>query len=166
MAEAAAEAVSRQPQTGTKLAQDLYEDLGYGVDLRPQYGYIGQGLPGVPRNFMAYAVMTSDRGALARPNVAPQYKILPSDSERARKRKAYSWMIDNQIAVEMPAVQPPADSTATATATTTTTATATAATANAQRQMAATWGVRTGRLGNAWAVGQPSHEAAGAGQCR
>jgi hypothetical protein len=76
---------------------------------------------------MAYAVMTSDRGALARPNVAPQYKILPSDSERARKRKAYSWMIDNQIAVEMPAVQPPADTTTTtttATATTTTTTTA------------------------------------------
>ncbi len=88
--------------------QDVYDDFGFGT-------YPGQeqhfGAPwGVPAGSSAYAELIHDRGPLAAPSVPPRYRILPTDDPLTRKRKAYSAIIDAQIARLMPRAMPEPDS--------------------------------------------------------
>ena len=46
--------------------------------------------------------------------IAAAYRIANTDSEATRKQKAYSWIIDNQIARVMPNAKPVPNSTTTA----------------------------------------------------
>lgn len=93
---------------GDDLMQDLYDDFGYG-SYPGTLQYIGAPL-GVTADKYAYAEMTKNGGPLSRWSIPSTYRITIADSEAVRKIKAYSWMIDKQIAVIMPGVKPPANS--------------------------------------------------------
>jgi Flp pilus assembly protein TadG len=97
------------PGIGNELMQDVYSDFGFG-SFPGVLEYIGAPL-GVPQGELAYAEMTKDTGPLAGAAIPATYRILPTDDEATRKRKAYSWMIDFQIARIMPAARPAASST-------------------------------------------------------
>ena len=97
------------PTIGNDLMNDVYADFGFGA-FPGTLQYIGEPL-GVAQDSYAYAEMTKDNGPLAQPSIPAQYRIDPSDDEPTRKLKAYSWMIDNQIAVVMPNAKPTPDST-------------------------------------------------------
>lgn len=89
---------------GNQVMQQVYNDFDFG----PYPGtseYVGQSF-GVAQDPWAYAELTKDQGPLAEMTVATQYRIEPSDSEAARKRKAYAAIIDLQIARLMPAAKP------------------------------------------------------------
>ncbi|MFH5806264.1 TadG family pilus assembly protein, partial [Alienimonas sp. DA493] len=95
------------PNIGTQLAEDLFEDLGFG-EYPGRLEYVGGGL--VPEDRYAYANLTKDDGPLANSAVPLRYRILPTDDEAVRKRKCYSALIDLQLRPLMPGVAPPADS--------------------------------------------------------
>ncbi len=95
---------SGYPNVATELIQDLYADLNFG-SYPGALEHIGQTL-GVPSDYYAYAEMTKDDGALADASIAATYRILPTDDEATRRVKAYSWIIDNQIARLMPNARP------------------------------------------------------------
>ena len=97
------------PAIASQMMQDLYSDLGYGTYPGVEE-YLGEPA-GVPQNKYAYAELTKDTGYLAQPSIAAAYRIISTDSESTRKRKAYSWIIDNQISRIMPAAKPTPDST-------------------------------------------------------
>ncbi len=102
-------ASSGYPNVATPLIQDLYTDLGFGT-----YPGISQHLGeplGVPADSYAYAEMTKDNGPLADASIAALYRIAASDTEATRRVKAYSWIIDNQIAELMPTAKPTPNST-------------------------------------------------------
>jgi len=96
------------PTAGSDLMVDLYQDLGFG-SYPGTIEYLGAPL-GVPSDSYAYALMTVDDGPLTQRAISSAYRISNDDDERIRKQKAYSWMIDNQIARVMPNADPPADS--------------------------------------------------------
>ena len=100
---------SGYPNVATPLIQGLYTDLGFGTYPGPLQ-HMGQPL-GVPTNDYAYAEMTKDDGALADLSIAAQYRIEVTDTEQTRRVQAYSWIIDNQIAVLMPTAKPTPNST-------------------------------------------------------
>jgi len=84
--------------------QQVYDDFGYGT-------YPGAteliGRPfGVADDPYAYAALTCDGGPLTKPDITRRYRIRPEDNEAVRKKKAYSAIIDLQIARLMPAVKP------------------------------------------------------------
>lgn len=84
--------------------QQVYDDFGYG----PFPGateWIGRPF-GVADDAYAYASLTCDGGPLTKPEVARCYRIGPGDNEAVRKKKAYSAIIDLQIARLMPAAKP------------------------------------------------------------
>ena len=92
---------------GTRLAQDLFDDLGFG----PFPGvlrHVGGGV--VPEDGYAYANLSKDGGVLTDPAVPDRYRIAEADDEPTRKRKTYSALIDFQIRPQMPNARPPADS--------------------------------------------------------
>jgi len=93
---------------GTNLVKDLFSDFGFGA-FPGTIEYIGRPL-GTPQNSYAYAELTKDDGPLTGSSIPKSYRIKNNDNESTRKRKAYSWMIDYQIAKVMPAALPPADS--------------------------------------------------------
>lgn len=96
------------PTVATDLMQDIYNDFSFGTYpgvLEP----LGEPL-GVANDDYAYAEMTKDNGPLASPLMAAAYRILETDDEPVRKQKAYSWIIDNQIARVMPNALPTPDS--------------------------------------------------------
>ena len=93
---------------GNDLVQHLYDDLGYG-DYPGELKYIGHTL-GVAEGVDAYNQMTKDHGPLSLSSIPATYRISASDSEATRKRKCYSWIIDNEIATVMPSVKPDANS--------------------------------------------------------
>jgi hypothetical protein len=95
---------SGYPNVATELIQDLYSDLNFGT-YPGALEHIGQTL-GVPSDYYAYAEMTKDDGALADASIASTYRILVTDDEATRRVKAYSWIIDNQIARLMPNARP------------------------------------------------------------
>ncbi|QDT15560.1 pilus assembly protein TadG-related protein [Alienimonas californiensis] len=95
------------PSIGTELAEDLFEDLGFG-EYPGRLEHVGGGL--VPANRYAYANLTKDDGPLANAAVPLRYRILPTDGEALRKLKCYSALIDYQLRPLMPGVTPPADS--------------------------------------------------------
>ena len=95
------------PDIGGRLAEDLFEDLGFGA-YPGRLQHVGGGL--VPEDDNAYAELTKDDGVLSRAGVPARYRILVDDDEQTRKRKCYSALIDYQLRPLMPGVTPPADS--------------------------------------------------------
>jgi hypothetical protein len=93
------------PDVGSRLMHDLFADFGFG-EFPGVLQHVGENLPGVPADDWAYAEMTKDDGPLARPFVDARYRIVSSDDESARKLKAYRWIIDTQIASQMPQGRP------------------------------------------------------------
>jgi len=89
---------------GTDMMQQLYTDLGFGA-FPGTLQWIGSPL-GVAQDSYAYANLTKDSGPLADSGIASTYRITSSDTESTRKVKAYKWIIDNQLAVLMPAARP------------------------------------------------------------
>ncbi len=92
------------PNIGTELMQQVYDDFGFGTFPGPQE-YIGQPT-GIANNQYTYAELTKDNGPLAGSSVPTQYRIRPNDNEATRKAKAYSAIIDYQIARLMPNALP------------------------------------------------------------
>jgi len=88
--------------------QEVYDDFGFG-SYPGEAEYFG-GPWGVSAGVSAYAELTRDRGPLAAPSVPELYRILPTDDPWTRKRKAYSAVIDAQIARLMPHAMPEPDS--------------------------------------------------------
>ena len=93
---------------GSELVAQLFQDLGYGA-YPGRLEWFGQPF-GVPKTKYAYAELTKDGGPLTLRAVPARYRILPTDSELVRKRKAYSAVIDYQIAALMPRAKPTPDS--------------------------------------------------------
>lgn len=89
---------------GNELIGDVYSDLHFG-SFPGTLQYLGAPL-GVAEGQMAYADMTSDIGPLANSGVPRRYRILAGDSEETRRQKAYSWIINNQLAAVIPAARP------------------------------------------------------------
>jgi hypothetical protein len=96
------------PTIGDELMQQVYDDFGFG-SFPGVLQYVGQPA-GVPENQHAYAELTKDGGPLTEPSVPRKYRIGSGDSERTRKKKAYAWMIDVQVAQVMPGAAPTPDS--------------------------------------------------------
>lgn len=92
------------PGVATTLMQYVYNDFGFGP-YPGEVEHFGESL-GAPNDQYAYAEMTKDDGLLSDSSVPSQYRIDDEDSESIRKRKAYSWMIDYQIAALMPNARP------------------------------------------------------------
>ena len=89
---------------GNQLGQDLFDDFGFGAFPGTKEHFF-DGL--VPNGREAYHEATKDGGgALMASSIEAKYRIVASDSEIERKRKAYSWIIDKQIAVTMPKATP------------------------------------------------------------
>ncbi|WP_460184450.1 hypothetical protein [Thermopirellula anaerolimosa] len=98
----------RTDTTSCPWLQDVYDDFGFGTYPGEEEDF---GAPwGIRWNESAYAELTHNRGPLAGPNVPEPYRILPSDDPLTRKRKAYSAVIDDQIARLMPRALPTPDS--------------------------------------------------------
>jgi len=93
---------------GDQLMQQLYSDLGFGA-FPGTLEHLGQ-YWGLPQDEYAYADLTKNNGPLDRPSVPAKYRICATDSERVRKVKAYSAIIDVQIARIMPKAGPAPDS--------------------------------------------------------
>ena len=94
---------------GFDLMDDLWDDFGFGA-YPGDSEHIGEGL--VPSNTWAYGNMTWDFGPLAtETGPVPYYKHHRNAPEWKRKRAAYRWIIDNQIARLMPDAKPAPDST-------------------------------------------------------
>ena len=107
------------PDAGVGLAmvQTLWADLGF--PFPGPYEHIGRRLeqfvmandpaypdPYVPEDNTALLEMTDDYGPLASTAIPAQYRIGTSDDEETRRRKAYSWIMDREIAVLMPQARP------------------------------------------------------------
>ncbi len=92
------------PVIGNSVMQDLYNDFGFGAF--PGLSQSVGSLLGVANNANTYAVLTSDVGPLTSAAIPKSYRITDKDSESQRKVKAYSWLIDNQIALLMPNAKP------------------------------------------------------------
>jgi Flp pilus assembly protein TadG len=101
-------ASSGYPSIGNDLLRDLYADLSFG-SFPGSYEHIGQTL-GVAKDKWAYATMTSDTGPLSKLSNT-RYRITSQDTEAVRKQKAYSWIIDKQLARLMPLAKPKPSST-------------------------------------------------------
>ena len=94
---------------GENLVQQFYTDMNFGT-YPGKLEYIGKPLGGIPSRSDAYHQMTRNDGKLSKSNIASQYRIDNSDTEKTRKKKAYKWMIDHQIAKLMPNAKPTPDS--------------------------------------------------------
>jgi Flp pilus assembly protein TadG len=92
---------------GNTMMQQVFTDMGYGT-FPGVLQHVGQPL-GVTQDSRAYARLTANNGPLRNNGIHSNYRINTNDNENTRKQKAYRWMIDNQIAVTMPGVQPPAN---------------------------------------------------------
>ena len=92
------------PNVATGLMQNVYTDMGFGA-FPGNIEYLGAPL-GVTQDAYAYAEMTKDDGVMTGTAVPAAYRILNTDDEDTRKQKAYSWIIDFQIAMLMPGALP------------------------------------------------------------
>ncbi len=92
------------PSAGADLMKDLFTDFGYG-SYPGSTQYIGSPV-GITANNYAYAELTKDNGPLTGSSINSLYRIANNDSEATRKTKAYRWIIDKQIAVQMPKAKP------------------------------------------------------------
>lgn len=93
------------PTVGGELVQQLYDDFGFGV-FPGELEHLGQTF-GVANGEKTYADLTKDGGPLTKGNIPARYRIHPNDNEAARKAKAYSAIIDYQLARLMPNASPP-----------------------------------------------------------
>jgi len=91
------------PNVGTELLQDIYDDFGYGK-APGKLEYLGKGL--VSSDRYAFAELTKNGGPLYNKSIPKKYRIGRRDSEKTRKVKGYSYIIDYQIANVMPNAQP------------------------------------------------------------
>lgn len=98
------------PTIGTQLMQQVYDDFGYG-SFPGELEYLGRPWD-VPEDISAYYHLTEDDGPLTGSTVPDPYRIEPGDGESTRKQKAYSAIIDYQIARVMPGAKPVPDSSA------------------------------------------------------
>ena len=90
--------------------REIYEDFGYGP-FPGELEYVAAPW-GIAPTEDAYRELTATgAGPLTGEGIASPYRISPADDELQRKRKAYSAIIDLQIARLMPGVKPAADST-------------------------------------------------------
>lgn len=96
------------PTVGSELMEQLFADFGFGR-FPGRMEYLGEPF-GVRRDKWAYAELTKDGGPLSSSRVPERYRIRPSDNEATRKIKAYSALIDYQIARVMPNARPTPDS--------------------------------------------------------
>ena len=94
---------------GKQLGQDLFDDFGFGTFPGTKQPYF-ESLGSTDWKTAYHVATTNDGGLLMASHIPAKYRIVASDSELERKRKAYSWIIDKQIAVTMPAAFPEADS--------------------------------------------------------
>ena len=95
------------PTIGTDLMQQFYNDFGYGT-FPGTTQCIGQSIGVNPSGGNALSQLMSTTGPLSRSTIPVAYRIRSSDSSSVRKRKAYSWAMDVQIAQLMPAGKPKA----------------------------------------------------------
>ncbi|MBN2295423.1 MAG: VWA domain-containing protein [Pirellulales bacterium] len=93
---------------GSGLGEKVFQDFDYG-SFPGTVEYIGSRL-GAPENSSAYAKLTQDNGLLSSNNIPEKYRILKSDGKLTKKQKAYSAIIDFQLAVIMPNAKPAPDS--------------------------------------------------------
>ena len=99
------------PTVANDLMQKVYDDFGFGafpgtIEI-PFQALVGSTFD----PHYTYAEATKDGGPLTLATLPDLYRILNTDNEDVRRTKAYSWMIDQQIAVLMPAALPKPDST-------------------------------------------------------
>ncbi len=93
---------------GDRIAAQLYEDLELG-DFPGPSEYLTESISD-ERGEYAYAALTRDEGPLTAESIPETYRIVPGDNEAARKRKAYAYLIDHQLARLMPEASPKPDS--------------------------------------------------------
>jgi len=92
------------PTVGDELMQQVYDDFGFGA-YPGVLEHLGQPW-GIPQDRYAYAELTKNDGVLDDPFIPENYRIEPNQNERLRKKKAYSAIIDYQIAQVMPNAKP------------------------------------------------------------
>lgn len=92
------------PTIGNDLMDVVYQDMGFGA-FPGTLEYLGAPL-GVPKSSLAYAEMTTDDGPLSVAGTPSKYRIQAGQNESTRRRQAYNWIIENQIARLMPNVTP------------------------------------------------------------
>jgi len=92
------------PTMGSELMQRVYDDFGFGSYPGP-LEHIGQPW-GVSQNEYALSELISDDGPLSRASVPDRYRIRLGDDAATRRTKAYSAIIDYQIAHLMPNAKP------------------------------------------------------------
>ncbi len=92
------------PTIGNELMQQVYDDLGFGA-FPGRQEHIGQPV-GISNNQYSYAELTKDNGPLTGNGIPAKYRIFTTDNEATRKVKAYSAIIDYQIARLMPNALP------------------------------------------------------------
>ncbi len=92
------------PTVGSELMQQVFSDFGFG-SYPGVLQYLGAPY-GVPQNKYAYAELTKDGGPLTKKSVPKKYRIQSKHDEKKRKEKAYSAIIDNQLADLMPNAEP------------------------------------------------------------
>lgn len=93
------------PTVGTDTMQAVFTDFGYGT-YPGTVNHIGQGyLPATQLNANAYNYL-ANTFLLNNATYGTTYKVLSTDSSATRKTKAYSFLIDKQLAILMPAAKP------------------------------------------------------------
>jgi len=92
------------PTVGSELMEKLFSDFHFG-SYPGQLQYLGSPW-NVPSGSKAYAELTKNGGPLTSQNVPAKYRISSNDSETTRKTKAYSAIIDYQLASVMPQAKP------------------------------------------------------------
>lgn len=103
------------PTIGTELLNQVYQDFGFATTHPNEVSHcIGYTLGVATSKGDPLTQLTSRTGPLSKSTIAAQYRILSTDSSSTRKKKAYSYVIDNELrrSDNMPAVKPvPASST-------------------------------------------------------
>jgi len=96
------------PDARVELVQQVFDDFGFGA-YPGTLQHVGL-WAGVRQDEHAFAELSGHGGPLTKSSVASKYRIEPTDDEPTRKRKAYSALIDCQIAQLMPDAKPVPDS--------------------------------------------------------
>ena len=111
---------------GTRMAQDLYDDLGFGTFPGPME-HVGENAfdwvrnrmknntertqfdkdyRAIPDNYFEIGELTSNDSPLSHQRVPGKYRVQWNDKEDKRRDRVYRWMMDHQIARLMPAARP------------------------------------------------------------
>jgi hypothetical protein len=98
------------PGIGTELIRQVFEDFGFGA-YPGTMEHVGE-CWGVAQDEYAYAELTKNGGPLTSLTVPSKYRVNSGDAESRRKQKAYSAIMDYQIARIMPAAKPAPNSSA------------------------------------------------------